>query len=87
MDFYSVIERILFDLNWNRRSSEYLFQVFLFLKSLERNVCGLKKSFSISKTSQKTITVPTRMATCFKVALVIMIQQLKGRDDPLPVPS
>ena len=26
----------LFDLNWNRWSSKYLFQLFLFLKSLKR---------------------------------------------------
>ena len=51
LDFYSRIEWFLFHLNWNRWSLEYLFQVFLFLKSLKRNVakeiCGnLNKSHS-----------------------------------------
>ena len=37
LDFYSGIQWFLFHLNWNRWSLEYLFQVFIFLKSLERN--------------------------------------------------
>ena len=37
LDIYSRIEWFLFHLNWNRWSSECLFQVSLFLKSLQRN--------------------------------------------------
>ena len=34
-DFNDVGLLFLFDLNWNRWSSKYLFQLFLFLKSLK----------------------------------------------------
>ena len=37
LDFYSGIEWFLSHLNWNRWSLEYLFQLFLILKSLNRN--------------------------------------------------
>ena len=35
-DFNDFLPLFLFDLNWNRWSSKYLFQLFLFLKSLKR---------------------------------------------------
>ena len=36
IDFNDVGLLFLFHLNWNRWSSEYLFQLFLFLKNLKR---------------------------------------------------
>ena len=36
IDFNNIGLLFLFHLNWNRWSSEYLFQLFLFLKNLKR---------------------------------------------------
>ena len=51
--FYSGVEFFLFHLNSNRWSSEYLFQVFLFLKILKRNAA--KAPILFSKTTWKII--------------------------------
>ena len=56
LDFYSGIEWFLFHLNWNRWSLEYLFQVFLFQRSLKRN--GTLDSAPCSFASSPSYFVP-----------------------------
>ena len=79
LDFYSRIELFLFHLNWNRWSSESLFQVFVFPKSLKRNAAIITLTLWICRIR----LLQTKKLIDFIIKIVTSAEVVQFWSDPL----